>query len=239
MPKLLIACPIKDALMLPTMRAIIELQPLGYDRSDIVFLRCADTPGQDARDAIAAQYNEARRMVLENGYDALLTIECDMLPPPNAIRRLRDCQADIAYGLYVLRRPPWEWSAYSVIEGMGAYPLSAVPERARAEWGEIVDVDGIGLGCTLIQRRVLERLTFRAHGLLHGDGQRSHCDWYLGLDAKEAGFTQRCHTGVVCGHIHPTDAAGTGAPTVLWPTAEAPFHRFEPFAAYCERAGLL
>jgi hypothetical protein len=226
---LLIVCPIGDRLMLPTMRRIIELDPVGYARADTVFLRAAPTPGADARDVIAAQYNEARRLVLEGGYDAMLTVECDMLPPPNAIRRLRTTGADVAYGLYVLRRPPWEWNAYSVMEGMSAWPLSQAPERARQEWGEVVDVDGVGLGCTLIQRRVLEAVRFRADGLLHADGKRSFCDWYFSQDARAAGFTQKCDLSVVCGHIHPMDEAGGPRPSVIWPTSEPPFYRFEEF----------
>lgn len=229
MSKLLIACPIADKLLLPTMRAIVELDPRGYDRADTVFLRAAPAEGADPRDAIAAQYNEARRLVLDGGYDALLTVECDMLPPPNTIRRLRNCLADIAYGLYILRRSPWEWNAYSVMEGMAAWPLSRVPERAAQEWGEVVDVDGIGLGCTLIQRKVLEAIRFRADGLIHADGNRSYCDWYLAQDALAAGFTQRCDTSVVCGHVHPADEQGKDRPSVIWPIGEPPFYRFEEF----------
>ena len=228
MPKLLIACPIADKLLMPTARRIIELDTSGWDRVDTVFLR-AERPEQDARDAIAAQYNEAREMVLRGGYDALLTVECDMLPPPNAVRRLRGCNADIAYGLYILRRPPWEWNAYSVMEGMAAWPLSRVPERARLEWGEVIDVDGIGLGCTLIQRKVLEAIRFRADGLLHADGHRSYCDWYLAQDAVAAHFTQKCDLSVLCGHIHPLDEQGHDRPSVIWPTAEPPFYKFEEF----------
>lgn len=232
MSKLLIACPIADRLLMPTMRAIIELDPHGYDRADTVFLRARPVEGGeggDARDAITAQYNEARQLVLDGGYDALLTVECDMLPPANAIRRLRNCNADVAYGLYILRRSPWEWNAYSVIEGMAAWPLSRVEKRARREWGEVVDVDGIGLGCTLIQRKVLEVLRFRADGLLHSDGNRSYCDWYFGQDALAAGFTQRCDTSVVCGHIHPENEAGQPLPSVLWPIGEPPFYQFKEF----------
>lgn len=229
MTKLLIVCPIADKLLLPTMRRIIELDPAGYERADTVFLRAKADPIQDGRDAITAQYNEARHLALEGGYDALLTVECDMLVPANAIRRLRRCNADIAYGLYILRRPPWEWNAYSVMEGMAAWPLSQVEERARKEWGEVVEVDGIGLGCTLIQRKVLERVRFRADGLLHQDGNRSYNDWYFACDAREAGFAQRCDTSVVCGHIHPQDEQGRDRPSVIWPTGEPPFYRFEEF----------
>lgn len=229
MPKVLIACPIHDRVLMPTMRAMIELDPAGYTRADTLFLRAAPIEGQDPRDAIVAQYNEARKMVLDQGYDALLTVECDMLPPPNAIRRLRATGADVAYGLYILRRPPWEWNAYSYVQGMVAVPLSHVPERAQADWGEVVDVDGIGHGCTLIQRRVLEAVRFRADGLLHADGSRSYQDWYWAMDVREAGFTQKCDTSVICGHIHPQDEQGRARPSILWPIGTPPFYRVEVF----------
>lgn len=227
--RLLIVCPIADKLLLPTMRKIVELDTTGWERADITFLQAAPQPGVDARDAITAQYNEARRLTLAGGYDALLTVECDMLPPRNAVRRLAATGADVAYGLYVLRRPPWEWNAYSVVEGMAAWPLSQVAGRAQLDWGEVVEVDGIGFGCTLIRRQVLERLEFRATGLLHADGQRSYNDWYFGQDARAAGFRQVCDTSVLCGHVHPTGLDGAGAPVVLWPTGEAPFYRAEVF----------
>lgn len=241
MSKLLIACPVKDSLLWPTMKAITSIDAAphltGYERVDTVYLRQFG-PDTDPRDAVAAQYNEARRMVLDLGYDALLTIECDMLPPPNALRRLWQTGADVAYGLYVFRRPPWEWNAYVHVQGMAGASWCGFPELVAKEWGEVTEVEGMGLGCTLIQRRVLERVEFRAHGGFHGDGQRSHCDWYFAQDCRQMGFTQRADLSVICGHIHPTDEAGTGGPSVLWPTKEAPFYRFEPFADYCERAGL-
>ena len=228
--KLLICCPIANSLLLPTMRRIVELDTTACERADIVFLQQPRGAPEDPRDAVTAQYNAARQLVLDGGYDALLTVEADMLPPRNAVRRLAATGADVAYGLYILRRPPWEWSAYSVIEGMAAWPLSRVPERAQRDWGEVVEVDGVGFGCTLIRRKVLEALTFRSSGLLHHDGQRSYNDWYFGQDCHMAGFTQKCDTSVVCGHVHPVGLDGTGGPVVLWPTGSAPFYRAQPFA---------
>ena len=63
--RVLIACPIADKLLMPTMRKIIELDTTGCARADIVFLQAAPDPHVDARDAIAAQYNEARRLTLD------------------------------------------------------------------------------------------------------------------------------------------------------------------------------
>lgn len=172
---------------------------------------------RDSRLVIADKYNAARRLVLERDYDALWCVESDMRIPPDALTRLAATGADVAYGLYVFRRPPFAWSAYSVLDGMVGYPLSAVPERARHDWGSVVEVDGVGLGCTLIRRSVLERIAFRHDGPAHPDGQTSHCDWYFALDACAAGFRSVCDTAVVCGHISGRSRQGDPFGSVIWP----------------------
>jgi len=44
--------------------------------------------------------------VLDQGFDALLTIEHDMVIPPDALLKLLDTKADVVYGLYVFRSQP-------------------------------------------------------------------------------------------------------------------------------------
>lgn len=226
----LIACPTADRLFEGTVRAIFGQTADGAHRTDVFFPYRGDAGMDDSRDRIAAKYNAARQVCLDGGYDALLTIESDMVVPLDALARLSAVQADVVYGLYVLRRPPYEWNAFSVLDGMRGWPLSNVPDRARLAWGGAVDVDGIGLGCTLIRRHVLERIAFRADGERHADGKRSHCDWYFALDCREAGYIQKCHTGVVCGHITPLNAAGEIGPSIIWPdVATERLYRFEEF----------
>jgi hypothetical protein len=119
----------------------------------------------------------------------------------------------------------------------GGHSISLVFVRAREAWGNIVDVAGLGMGCTLINRNVLETLEFRlfdgrADWLadeVSAAGQKTgldlnphrrmiemvHDDWLLALEAKHHGFVQRAHMGVVCGHIETEG-------TILWPSLSAP-----------------
>lgn len=227
---MLICCPTADRLFDQTVRAIFAQRDDRARRIDVFFPWQGDESEDDTRVRIAAKYNAARTMCLDGGYDALLTIESDMIVPADALTRLLDCDADVAYGLYCLRRPPYEWSAYSVIDGMRAWPLSKVMDRAKDDWGRVVAVDGIGFGCTLIRRHVLESLAFRAHGPTHDDGERSHCDWYFALDCLDAGYVSRCDTALVCGHITPLNAAGAISPSIIWPDAAADgLYRFEEY----------
>jgi hypothetical protein len=210
-----------------------------------------DNPCALPYENVTYQHNKGRSLALTGGYDALLSIEADMVVPADTIERLLDTNADIAYGLYVWRshdrnfperRHRWHrWSAYTELTLWGGTSVSLDHTGAdcRAAWGKVIDVAGVGMGCTLIRRRVLERMAFRLydgrpddwlieanaeqmakHGINpHRPRHSMLCnDWFLALDAQHHGFSQRCDLGVVCGHI--TDDG------VLWPDPDAPhFYR--------------
>jgi hypothetical protein len=194
MPSILLAMPAYDRTFMPTIRSCFN-QKVGADfKLDFYFPYKGYGDGvQDNRDVICDKYNAARDKLLQGDYDAMLTVESDMIIPENALQKLWDVGADVAYAPYPFRRPPWDWNVYSVLldDSLTGYPLSNVPERARLDWGGVVDVDGVGLGCTLIKRHVLEAIPFVADGLKHMDGTRSHCDWYASLAWMNAGYTQK------------------------------------------------
>jgi hypothetical protein len=155
---------------------------------------------------ITAKFNRLREMALAGGYDALLVVEADMLPPPHALRCLLDTGADVAYGLYCFRHTEQAglWNVYATLndDGSGA-ALCSDPAQARSLWGSVVRCAGVGMGCTLIRRHVLSALPFRDNGALH-------CDWWMGMDAAAAGYSQVAHLAVACGHIQDRERA-------IWP----------------------
>ena len=59
--------------------------------------RCNPYPSPDLRN-VFAQYRMARGWTLAGGYDALLTVEHDMVLPPDAVEKLVDAGAPVAYG---------------------------------------------------------------------------------------------------------------------------------------------
>ena len=147
-------------------------------------------------DNVIRKYNQAREVVLKCGYDALFTVECDLILPRDALKRLAMVDADVAYGLYVWRRGyPW-WNAYSYVGGRTARSFSRDFALAKASWGKVVEVKGLGNGCTLIHRHVLERFPFRKMPV-----QQHSCDWAMAVDCQEAGFIQKNDLSVICGHI--------------------------------------
>lgn len=171
-------------------------------------------PGQIGNLNILHNYEIARRRVLAGDYTHLLTLEDDMVPPPNAINDLLSIQADVAYSLYVWRGAGnHPWSAYKKVTEAGGESFSDVePERVErlASEDAVIRVAGVGLGCTLIRRHVIEKIAFRIGGPAAND-------WYFAMDCGEAGLDQRCHLGVKVGHISTTPSL-----RVIWPDAQAP-----------------
>lgn len=145
---------------------------------------------------VTAKYNAARQAALDGGYTHLLACEHDVIVPPRALKCLIDVDAPISYALYVLRHKlhnTYPWNAMTKVEGMDCTSLSEDVEFARLVFGGVINVAGIGLGCTLIRRDVLEALPFRTP-------KGTSCDWALSVDAQALGIQQVCATDVCCGH---------------------------------------
>lgn len=179
---------------------------------DYFFDRSRDQANRTPWQNVTAKYQNARYMTLDGDYDALLTLEDDLLFPENAIMRLVDLLdggADIAYGMTVSRHD-MRWSAHvSTGPGDGPYTTFGDTAELRAQaFGNVVDVVGCGLMCTLISRAVLTDLDFVLRG-------SRCCDWYLAEDAQRAGFTQVCDTTLLCGHVLSTDLL-----RVAWPAPD-------------------
>lgn len=172
---------------------------------------------------ITRKYNHARDVFLSGEYEAMVCFEDDIIVPPDAIKKLLAVDADIVYGLTCWRHGMPVWSARVIHEGHEGtrskeavetlgWVLSQEPKRAGKSWGKVIDVVGVGMACTLIRRQVLERLPFRLE-----TGASVCCDWWLAVDARREGFSQKADLGLVTGHIMKS---ATGEARVLWPTNE-------------------
>jgi hypothetical protein len=208
--KVLIYCPLNPTAPGIHKRTLESIFALEWDgEADLVFGKrdrefIPADQNERNRD-IAAKYNQARELVLSNGYDAMMTVEADIILPPNALKRLSETGADVSYGLYVSRHGKHPWLTFSSVteQVRGSKGMGENWKERGAMWGKVIASAGVGLGCTFIGREVLEAITFR----VHNDYIAS--DWYFAIDAREKGFTQAHDCGVVCGHIDGY--------RVLWP----------------------
>jgi hypothetical protein len=207
MDRVLIYCPLTPKSPGVHQRTLDSIFALEWDgHADIVFGKhdryqpqrrdISDYENERNRD-IVVKYNHARKMTLEGGYDALMTIEADMLPPKNALKRLDQVDADIVYGLYVSRhgKHPWLTMMNVTEQVRGSQGKGETWKEREAMWGKVVDTAGVGFGCTLIRRNVLEAIPFRVKDEWIAN------DWYFAIDAREMGFSQKHDCSVVCGHI--------------------------------------
>lgn len=185
-----------------TRQSIDALQHGGHEVTEWVSVD--DTPNK--HDNVIAQYRKAWKRAKASGYDAILTVEHDMIVPPDALVKLAEVEADIVYGVYLFRESATLNALRRVATPCVDQPLSIFPdEMRRAMEAKIYPVSGCGFGCTLIRRSAFETLTLRKPEGGH------YPDMPLANDALKAGLTQMARFDVICGHIR------TGG-EVLWPT---------------------
>lgn len=124
--------------------------------------------GPNSRQALANAQNYARKKCLDEGYDYLLFVESDLVPPVDTIQRLlnhivdnklRLCGATYFIGhevkvpcvFYTVRR-----------EGSNAVETKVIhPSMVENFLGKgLQKVHGMGLGCTMIRRDLVEKYPF-------------------------------------------------------------------------------
>lgn len=187
---------------------------------DFMFL-CGGDDEADARDpatyhiarytSINRKYEQARQTAVKLGYDALWEAESDMIFPPDALRKLTAVDADIVYGLYCLRWGNPRWNTFTEVHWPRGQSISENVDLAKRCWGQVVDTAGVGDGCCLIHRNVLESVTRWI------DPAMIACcsDWTLAEDCQRLGFRMKADLSVVCGHMTVTPS-----PRILWPTID-------------------
>ncbi len=166
MTRVLAFTPTWDDAMRPECRATMEAQRIDGELEWVV---STDNPYPigDMRNVLH-QFQKARQMALDGGFDALLTFEHDhQLPMTDSVQRLVDTEGDVIYGVYVLRHGKRLFSAWkydndrNVGMSLSNYPRELVLARKAGAWR----VSGIGMGCTLFRRHVLEAIPFRDEGM--------------------------------------------------------------------------
>lgn len=143
--------------------------------------------------------NEIVRSALRDGVEWLFFMDYDVAPPPNALIKLLNLKTDIAAGVYHAKQVP-------------SYPLILVKGHPYAfedyEVGDLIKVDGVGMGCTLIHMDVFRKIQppwFRTIQPTTSDG--SHLtpqlteDIYFCNKARDAGYEIIVDTSVQCGHV--------------------------------------
>lgn len=206
MPRVLVYTPTyNNGLQPETAKSVEAMQ---FDSFDWVVSDENPYPGRDMRNVVF-QFNKGRRLTLDGGYDAMLTVEHDMIVPTDALARLWTTPAPVVYGSYMLRHGMYAVNLfrYEGAKNIGM-SLSLYPRELRAAqqrgW---IEVSGAGFGCTLMRREALEKCPFRDVG--------NAPDLPFAHDCVQRGIRQIGRTDVACGHIDDENNQ-----RVLWPYVE-------------------
>jgi hypothetical protein len=194
--RILAFTPTFDDAMRPETEASMDAQQ--FDGTlDWIISKDNPYPVPDHRNVLA-QFRVGRERCLTGGYDALLTFEHDMILPDHAVQVLSETPGDVIYGVYVLRHGAYVLNAYEYINDHAlGESLSLHPEKAEAARDAgAVRVSGIGWGCTLIHRHVLEMFPFP-----EVDPDNPAHDVTFAKQCVAANLMQIAQFNVLCGHV--------------------------------------
>lgn len=119
--------------------------------------------GNNSREALTRAQVFARKMMLEEGYDYLLSIESDIMVPPTIVQ------------LLVMRHKAVVTACYLIGNDKVKLPCITLPEQYGSHWGTrllkpeeyeqfinqgLVQVQAGGMGCCLMRRDAMEKVGF-------------------------------------------------------------------------------
>lgn len=141
--------------------------------------------------------NELVRMALVNEADYIMFIDSDILLPQRSIDDLIEMNVDIASGLYFSKGKPFLPVARIARDNKHFY-------LEDFEFNRIMEIDGVGLGCTLIKTEVFKKIKppwFKFEWTeWQGQIDQKAEDLYFFDECKKVGYKIWLNTGIVCNH---------------------------------------
>ncbi len=160
---------------------------------------------EKAKDRIVHSRNILREKTLNEGYDYFFSVEQDIIPPADVIERLLAAKKQVISGVY--------FKEYALMNTKTNKPenvalpvlyqtaedgetLSYVqPEELESE--KIIQLTAAGIGCMLIHRDVLKKVTFR-----HNEKYPAFDDMYFCKDCEQLKIPIYADTSIRCTHLH-------------------------------------
>jgi GT2 family glycosyltransferase len=164
---------------------------LSDTRADVKVVHLNKRPSETAR-------NFAVKMMLDGGFDYLLTIDHDTVPLRNPIDLLF-IEVDVV-GFAYLGMQTKEQGIELAFLGMDKQPNGEYLDHKNQDG--LQAVDAVGSGCLLMSRKVLEQVKAPFMRKWNEDGFAiTGLDFYFCEKAKELGFQSYCHYGYIADHI--------------------------------------
>jgi len=217
-PKVLVGCPTSDHKAYCLDKYIKAVNELSYPNYDILLIDNSEKDDyykkikgfginvekikykKKARDRIVESRNLLRKKVLEEGYDFLLSLEQDVIPPKDIIERLLRHNKQVTTGIYFLVNPFKEehklrssiWTNYD--------PKTNLMYRVKNEYiinnPKLIEVSASGLGCILIHKDILKKIKFRYDKKTEGFD-----DVFFAKDLRKNKIKIYADLSIVCKHL--------------------------------------
>lgn len=187
MSKVLIGVPCMETLPVEYVNCILQMKkPPGaeimHDPMSLVYI---------ARERICSY-------ALQNKFDYVLFIDSDMVFPPDVLPRLLAHDKDIVSGMAFQRKPPYAPCFYEILKLGEPGETTAVPFKQYPRG--LIEVQGVGMGCTLIKTEVLQAVYDGGNPCfepMRGYGE----DLTFCLRARHLGYKIYTDTNLQIGHI--------------------------------------
>lgn len=138
--------------------------------------------------------NLIREEFLKGDYTHLFLLECDLIPPIHIIKTLLDHDKDSCAAVYLLYPKEKGITCLTINEYIANNNIFAnVFVNKGFIDGDLKEViNGCGIGCVLIKRKMLEKVKFRSTSY--------HADTYFWPDARSYGFKPFVDTSQIIRH---------------------------------------
>lgn len=160
--------------------------------------------GASTREALARAQNLGRKIVLEEGYDYMFSLESDVFPLSNVIDVLLLANQDICAATYAIGNREDNTRTLCITvddykEKTNTWGTRLLTPKESNEWVNtgLRVVAAAGMGACLIHKGVLEKIAFT-----FVPGHSGHSDVFFMNTARRKGFHVVVNTDVFCKHVN-------------------------------------
>jgi glycosyltransferase involved in cell wall biosynthesis len=162
---------------------------------------CARVPrGGNSRQALSNAQNYARKKGVEENFDYILSIESDIIPPPDTIQRLLAHDQRVVGALYYIGTDGYQLPCVFFIQelpdGSVKTRLIKAEEIPKFLNTGLRQVHGMGVGCTLVRRDVFIKYIFWYDERF----DNKHSDVYFYMELQNARIPVYCDTNFLVQH---------------------------------------
>ncbi|MEK6957772.1 MAG: hypothetical protein AABW99_02240 [archaeon] len=149
---------------------------------------------------ISMARQQTLNLFLESDCEYLFFLDSDMVFPPNIFDLLKEKDEDIISALYFSRNDP-ENPVFRIHKDGKVMKVIDYPEN------RIFKVDSVGMGCCLIKRKVIEKMTEDNPGKFLFDTPQIDKNNCMGEDvffcnlATKSGFEVKVDSSIIVGHV--------------------------------------